>query len=198
MVIAELVLLLVIFGIQIFARKTRFKDSGFFGLSLLVLAILVVFGFSCYQSYQQYVFWKSNDLSKLYLPPYQPIDYFVFYARTRFFNPYIFSLLMAILFLLSAKALNKKYQERFFERIEPYLLAISMFVAGNPMWLFYLIILLTLYLLINSLFAIHNSLFKKGEPPRIPLYYLWLPSAIFTILISKWLSEFAWWQILKF
>ena len=174
-------------------RKTRLKDSGFFGLSLLVSAVLIVLGFACFYSYQQYDFWKSNDLSKFYLPPYQSLDYFVFYIRMKFFNPYIISFVMAALGLLAAKAMNKRYQDRFFEKIEPYLMAISMFMVGHPMWFFYLIILLILVLIIQLFNTIRYSLVAS----RLSLYYLWLPAAIFTILISKWLSTFAWWGILK-
>lgn len=215
MVMVELVLLAVIFGTQVFVGKLRFNKSEIFGLSFLILSVLVIFGFSSYQSYQQYIFWGDNDLSKLYLPPYQEIDYFVFYARTRFFNPHIFSLLMAILFLLAAKALNKKYQERFFERIEPYLLAISLFVVGNPLWLFYLALLLIIYFLMHLVALARINADSNAEQRgkniganprsypclrrqvRVSAYYVWLPSAFFTILISKWLILLPWHQVFK-
>ena len=224
MAIIGLVILAVIFGMQIFTSKSKFNKSEIFGLSFLILSVLIVFGLSFYGSYQQYVFWSGNDLSKLYLPPYQSIDYFVFYARTRIFNPYIISLLIGILFLLATKALNKKYQERFFERTEPYLLAISMFVVGNPLWLFYLALLLIIYFLMHlaalawinvpilsrihdgSAIGTDSNAEQRGKNisanprsyPRVSAYYIWLPSAFFTILISKWLSALSWWAILKF
>ncbi len=195
--IMALVLLAVILGAQLIISKTKFagKRNGFWIFGLFVLA---VFGFQIYFSWKQYGIWKNDEMGKFLLPPHQDFDYFVFYVRSRFFNPYLLSLSFGALFFWAAKYLNKKYDGRFFEPIEPYLLGASMFAVGHPMWLFYFIILIILYFIINSLFTIHNSLFKKGEMPRISLYCVWLPAAIFTILISKWISLLPWWQILKF
>ena len=67
-----------------------------------------------------------------------------------------------------------------FEPIEPYLLGTSMFAVGNPLWLFYLIILLSIFLIIQFIYNICYPLNAK----RLSLYYLWLPSAIFTILLE--------------
>lgn len=166
---------------------------------VLVLPILAIFGFSVYQSWQQYLTWKSNDLGKLFLPPYQNWDYFVFFARTRFFNPYFLSLAAALVFLAAAKYFNKKYQERFFEPIEPYLLATAFFVVGHPLWLFYLIIFLIAALAGNSYLTYKFYRTNKSDKSyRISFYYFWLPAAISTILISKWLAALPWWQTLKF
>ena len=187
--------LTIVLVMQLIVAKARLQKAG---LLVLAASVILVFGWAGYQAFQQYYLWKNNEISQFLLPPYQSLDYFVFYARTRFFNAYLLSLLIGLGFLWGAKKINQKYEERFFEPIEPYLLATSIFIVGHPLWLFYMIILLTLYLFINSLFTIHNSLFKKGETPRISLYYFWLPAAISTILISKWIEALPWWQIFKF
>mgnify|MGYP001603187876 CR=1 FL=1 len=198
--IVAVVFLIAIFLIQVIAEKTHsdLRRNGFFGRVIFLAAAVSLFGYAAYLSWQQYRIWINNDLTKLFLPPYASLDYFIFYVRTRFFNAYLLSLLIGLGFLWGAKKINQKYEERFFEPIEPYLLETSIFIVGHPLWLFYMIILLTLYLFINSLFTIHNSLFKKGETPRISLYYLWLPAAIFTILISRWIEALSWWQVFKF
>jgi len=155
--------------------------------------IILIFIFLFFQSYQQYQLWLKNDISKHLLPPYQDINYFIFYSLTRFFGPYLISLATGILFLFSAKILNKKYQKRFFYPEEPYFGALAVFLAGWPGLLFYIIFLTLIYLFIHlySLFIIHNS-------QRISLYYLWLPVAIFVILIQKWLELLPLWKLLKF
>ena len=174
-----LVLLAVIFGMQSVIPKTRFagKRNGFWIFSL---AVLVVFGFQIYLSWKQYGIWKNDEMGKFLLPPHQNFDYFVFYVRSRFFNPYLLSLSFGALFFWAAEYLHKKYDGRFFEPIEPYLLGTSMFAVGNPLWLFYLIILLSIFLIIQFIYNICYPLNAK----RLSLYYLWLPSAIFTILLE--------------
>ena len=167
---------------------------GLFGILFLCAAILLVFGFAVYESWQQYYIWENNDLSKFFLPPHRNFDYFVFYVRSRFFNPYLLSLFFGFLFLYAAKILNKKYSERFFEPVEPYLLGGLIFLLGHPLWFFYLIIVLTMNFLLSTFYF----LFSKKKDYRFSFYYMWLPSAIFTILISRWLSILPWWQLLKF
>ncbi len=157
--------------------------------------IILIFIFLFFQSYQQYQLWLKNDISKHLLPPYRDINYFIFYSLTRFFGPYLISLAAGILFLFSAKILNKKYQERFFYPEEPYFGALAIFLTGHPGWLFYLVILIFIYLVLHLLSVIGHWSFWKGE--RLSLYYLWLPAAIFVIIISKWLGNLTLWQILK-
>lgn len=187
-------ILVALFLIQILIPKARLNKSGLFGILSLALSAAVIFGLAFYNSWQQYLTWSGNDLSKLFLPPYQSWDYFVFYARTRFFNSYFLSLAIGLVFLAAAKYFNKKYQERFFEPIEPYLLAVSIFLIGHPGWLIYLIILLATNLLISYFLF----LISKKKERRLSFYYFWLPAAISTILISRWLSALSWWQTLKF
>ena len=172
--------------------------SGRFDLPKLTRAIFIfsifsIFFLLLYQSYQQYQSWSQNEVSQYLLPPLQSINYFIFYAIARFFAPYLISLAVAILFLFSAKALNKKYQERFFKPEEPYFGAIAIFLTGHPGWLFYVVFIISAYLLIHfySLLITHYSL------QRISLYYLWIPTAIFVIIIQRWLELLPLWSLLK-
>src|SRR3989344_1506473 len=102
-----LLILSVAFIIQLLSKAPARR--GLFGILFLCAAILLVFGFAVYESWQQYYIWENNDLSKFFLPPHQDFDYFVFYVRSRFFNPYLLSLFFGFLFLYAAKILNKKY-----------------------------------------------------------------------------------------
>ncbi|MEK7076889.1 MAG: hypothetical protein AAB967_01520, partial [Patescibacteria group bacterium] len=99
------------------------------------------------------------------------------YVGSRYLAPPAIALLAAIIFGYAAWFLNKKFGERFFENEEPALFALGVFLAGYPGFLFYI----PLVLVIGILLAIHYSLLKKG---RTPFYYLWLPTAIFAILIK--------------
>ena len=172
--------------------------SGRFDLPKLTRAIFIfsifsIFFLLLYQSYQQYQSWSQNEVSQYLLPPHQSINYFIFYVLARFFAPYLISLAVAILFLFSAKALNKKYQERFFKPEEPYFGALAIFLVSHPGWLFYVVFIISAYLLIHfySLLITHYSL------QRISLYYLWIPTAIFVIIIQRWLELLPLWSLLK-
>lgn len=157
-----------------------------------IFSIVLIFIFLFYQSYQQYQAWSQNEISRYLLPPYQGIGYFIFYVGARLLAPYLISLTAALGFLFSAKALNKKYDERFFYPEELWFGALALFLTGWPSVLFYFVGLVLIYLIIHtSYFIINNS------SQRFSLYYLWIPMGIFVILISKWIQTLSFWQLLK-
>ncbi|MEK7593224.1 MAG: hypothetical protein AAB464_00700 [Patescibacteria group bacterium] len=111
----------------------------------------------------------------------------------KFFGPYLISLIFAFLFFFVAKYLNKKYQERFFYEEEFFIGALAIFLIGYPLAIFYLIGVISIYLLAHFVLAGASKNF--GE--RLSTYYLWLPIAISVILISEWLVGLEWWRLLK-
>lgn len=186
-------ILIVFLGAQIFLRTPALNWRRF-SKYFFASAIILVFIFSFFQSYQQYQFWLKNDVSKYLLPPYQNISYFIFYALARFFAPYLISLVVSLIFLFSANILNKKCQERFFYPEEAYFGALSFFLISHPGWLFYLIFIIFIYLLIHA----YSLLITHGSSLRLSLYHLWIPTAIFVIIIERWLQALPMWQMLKF
>lgn len=183
----SLIILILVLVLQI----TRFaKQSGLFGFKyIFIISIFIIFGLLFEQSFQQYQVWSQNEISKFLLPPYQTLNYFVFYVFTRFFVQYLISLATAIIFLIVAKTLNKKYEERFFKPEEFYLAAAGIFLVGYPGMLFYLVLLLIL----AAIGSIILSFIKPGE--RFSLNYLWLPLSLFVILIVYfWLGHTDWWE----
>jgi len=68
---------------------------------------------------------------------------------------------------------------KIFEPEEPYLIAVSIALVSHPLWLFYLLLSLFIYLLL--------SLISKGR--RTSLYYLWVPIAMATVAIEPLLSK---------
>ncbi len=181
-----------IFLMQVAAGKTRLNKVGFFGLAVFLASALLMLGFGSYQSWLQYDAWKNDEFGKFLLPPYQSSEYYFFHIRTRIFNPYFLSFSLAVFFLLIAKFFNKKYNYLFFEKGEAYLFAAAIFLAGSPGWFFYLI-----FVLLAGVAASAVQTLINGPSYRLSLYYLWLPTALFTILISRWLAEYSWWQLLK-
>jgi hypothetical protein len=162
-------------------------------LAIFIFSIFLIFFLLFCQSYQQFQVWSQNEVSKFLLPPHRSITYFIFYIGTRSFAPYLISLVVAFLFLFSAKILNKKYQEQFFYPEEPYFGALAIFLTGHPGWIFYAIFIIFIYLLIHILL----SLAAYRLSLRLSLYYLWLPVAIFVIIIQDWLAKLPLWSLLK-
>ena len=181
-----------------FAVNQRITNPTRIYKYFFLVAISLFFSFFVFQSFQQYWVWAGNELSKNLLPPYQSANYFIFYVFTRFFAPYLISLAAALVFLFLTKILNKKYGERFFEPEEFYLGASAIFLSGHPGWLFYVVFLLAIYVLIQLFSTAKSSILNsKFSPVRVSLYWLWIPTAIFVILIQRWLELLPIWQILK-
>ena len=167
-------------------------------------SVVLIFILLFYQSYQQYQSWSQNEVSQYLLPPHQSINYFIFYVLARFFAPYLISLAVAVLFLFSAKALNKKYDERFFEPEEPYFGALAIFLSAHPGWIFYSALLIIIYLITHIVALARNyadsNADRRGKETlsyRISMYYLWIPAAIFVIIIQRWLELLPLWSLLK-
>ncbi len=194
--------LVVSLGILVFAlgaslykgRSFRFDKASalkkVFFASVLLLSFLLL-----YFSFAQYRLWLGSEISKYFLPPYQSIFYFLFYVGMRFFIPYGVSLAAAGLVFYVMTRMNRRYGEKFFYAEEYYLAAIAVFLTGHPGWMIYLILLLVGYLFIHLLFL---ATFRNSSS-RISFYYLWLPIAIFVILMETlYLAPLAWWKQLSF
>jgi len=197
MTIISLVILVIALGAQIlFLRFFRFnlRNTNLLRIYVYIFyfSIFAVFSLLIYYSYQQYIAWASVEPSKFLLPPYQSIDYFIKYIGARFFTPYLISLISALVFFYVAQILNKKYEERFFDSEELWLGALAIFLIGWPGAFFYFIGLIIFYFLLSTFYFLLH-----GKNHRLSLYYLWLPLAIFVILINKWLIELGLWKLLK-
>lgn len=127
-----------------------------------------------YESQQQFVTWATATPPARYLvPPYQSLGYFLFYIFYRIWAPYIVSGLMAAIVLIATIYGNKRFGQRFFYSEEPYLIALSFFIIGHPLWIGYLfltIVAYCIYMLIRHFYA--------RRPGRVTFYYFWLPIAI--------------------
>ncbi len=174
--LTKIVFLLVIMGAQIRRPHLLFRLAKF----AFWLAAFFAFFAAGYLTYEQYQIWKVSGIAQLLLPPHQPIRYFIQYAITHFWTASMIAFAAALLALVAAKLLNRKFQERFFFPDEPWLFATGILLAGHPGWIFYVIVVCAAFLLFSILSSI-----VSGRRERLTLYYFWLPAAIATI-ISTW------------
>ncbi|MBZ1348722.1 MAG: hypothetical protein KY053_00570, partial [Candidatus Liptonbacteria bacterium] len=92
--------------------------------------------------------------------------------------------------------------DRFFDEIEPYLCFVAIFLLGHPGWIFYILSLIILYLIMHLFYYFKGLVLSKSggtQNIRIPLYNLWLPLALFVLLMNHFLlSRFFFWDLLSF
>lgn len=188
MLIFIVVIIAILLSLQIFARPFLSRHIK----KAIFIIPLVIFSVGVYYSFSQYSLWISAEPSKYLLPPYEPINYFLRYSFLKFFAPHVVSLILAAIFFAAATVLNKRGDERFFEREEIGLASIALFIAGFPGILFVFAFIVAAYLLIHI-----ANLFLKRKLEVIPVYYLWLPGCLFAIILTAvWISRMNFWSSL--
>ena len=175
--VVSLVILSLTWGAQITLRSLLVR----YWKLMWIISLVLIFGIVGYWVYLQYQGWHAGAPGKYLLPPYQSINYFYSYAGSRIFGPWLIALLASVLVSRLAEVLNRRSGERFFEREEIHFFAIGLFLTGYPGFLFYI----TFVLLYELILTLYRYFFK--EQKRVPLYFAWLPLAIFAILVRNWL-----------
>jgi hypothetical protein len=150
---------------------------------IFITAIILVLVWSVFLSWQQYKIWASQEFTLIFIR----FNYFFGYIFINFFLKSLIAFVAALIFLIAAFWLNKKFQERFFEKEEPYLGALAIFLVGQPWWMYYIIIIGFIGV-IGTLFLILKPKTYNLKPNyRFPFYYFWLPIAIIFIVIKIFL-----------
>lgn len=72
----------------------------------MILISFYVF-YASIKTFAQYYVWSHNSLSKLFLPPYQDLSYFLFYSFGRFWLNALLAIASAFLFYLFLKRLDR-------------------------------------------------------------------------------------------
>lgn len=175
--ISKLLTLVILGGAQKFLRPSLLLK---FARYIFFISVIGIFSLASYWTYWQYKIWDSSELTKAFLPPHRSIGYFLSYTLINFYFRELIALGVAILAIVAAKILNKKFEERFFWPAEPWILGTAVFLTGHPWLWIYLIGFFAIYLLITALY----SMFRKSG--RVSSYYLWIPVALIVILISIW------------
>jgi len=181
------------FILQVKVRADAVKRRA--ARTLLCVSIAAVGAYAVYLTVAQYLLWRGDEgLGKFLLPPYQPLSYVVGYQFIRFDLFYAISLAVALLLLAAATYADRKAGHRFFRPGEPYLMALAIFLLGNPAWhyawLWYLaaMLLISLILLLSyhviGFGNLTNLLDSRNQSRRISLYYLWLPVALSVIIMN--------------
>lgn len=128
---------------------SRFKKLAFWAVSFKFLYALVL-------TLGQYFVWSEDQFGKLFLN--QPNNYFIFYSWERFWLDAVLSAVIAFLFWLFLKALQKK-ESRFFYPGETELGLVLTLAVGWPG----LVVFIPLAFLLVVLVSLFRGIFLK-EP----------------------------------
>ncbi len=180
----SLTILIIVLGASLYKGRSFALNKIKVLRIFFVISIFVVIFWGFYESFLQYQIWSESAVSKFLLPPYQSIGYFLGYSFIHFLKNYLISLGAGFLFLLGAIALNNRFQKRFFEEEEPYLGALAMFLVGQPLWMIYFIIVMTIGVLGSLFLIIKAKAAGLTTFRRFPFYYLWLPVAIIILIVK--------------
>jgi hypothetical protein len=157
----------------LFLKKIDIKKS------IYALIIGTIF-FDLLLSALQYVTWSSSPFSRLFLPPYQSINYFLGYITLHFWSADILALIFSFFIFLFLK-LIKKYRTEIISREELMLVLFGGLLVGWPRF----VIWLPLFLVIAVIVSIANLLiFKKNN---ISLFFSIILSLIIVLIFGNFL-----------
>jgi len=153
---------------------------------LFWVSVAGVLAYYLYLTFAQYVAWRDAGPPTVFLvPPYRSIAYVFGYHATRFLMYYAVSFLAATFLLWFSLHGNRRFGERFFEREEPYIGALAIFLLGsvvwNFAWIFYLFLLFGVYLVLHIF-----HVFRRSRS-RVPMYWLWMPVGIVVLVGGQFL-----------
>ncbi len=178
----------LIFSLRQKRTKRFIKPVVIFVLISIVLKIALEF-------FGQYYIWSHGDASQGLLPPHTPISYFIGYCAYHFAWPVLAAILVGLVFIVLAKILNKRFDQRFFEDDEPWHIIYGLVIVGHPYWIFYIFSVIGLAVLIY----LFNLIFKRMKFGQVfSLYSLWIPLAFVVIVFSDWIMKIPIIQSLKF
>lgn len=149
-------------------------SSAAFALILLLLGAFL--------SAAQYLIWQQANPA--FLPPHQPLAYFLGYAWTNFAKEAVFSIIFALLFLFIMDAANQFSGNRFFYREEPWLAAFGALAAPWPAGMLVVGLVLIAGVLLQVVIA------AAGYRGRLPLLWFWLPAMLIAIIFGDIIG---WW-----
>ncbi len=169
-----MVFLALTFAVQCLGGPGHVR-RGIYGIG--ILSYIGIGGALLYWVVALYISWKGSEIAKFFLPPYQSPVYF-FETAWRFVGPWFLSGLAGSLLWKGAEYCNQKFGGRFLESGEAFLIGLGFFLSGYPGFLWYGAAMLALGLILSLIYEIAGW-------GRAPLYYWWVPVAMFGIILGN-------------
>ena len=181
-ILIERLFFLAVVGLGFF-KQIRTRAGKFFpALVLIINFYFIVKGLIF--TYLTYRLWQKSPISHFLLPPYNNYSYFFNYSSFHFFKNYYFSLIFFAFVFILMFFLNKLSKGRFFEKNEVWIAGIGIFLTQWPINLVWFFSVIACGILLHLLYILRTRKLKKVF---VSLYYLWLPTAVIAIFLSKWI-----------
>jgi len=147
-----------------------------YGILLTVIIILLI---SAYSTISTYFIWKQDPLSRFLLPPYDSL-YFYQYSYFHYWKSCVVIFIISATWTLFLFLLYRYSKGRIIDKNEIYLGLFIVLSVGFPLFIPYIFILFTLFLLHQ---ITNNFILKKSQPIAISLSMI--VSAIIVILLGN-------------
>jgi len=183
LVFSGLILLIVALN-HFFSKKSCFNFLQKLTSSRLIYILIgATLLFDLLLSGLQYMVWQNAAFSRLFLPPYQSITYFLHYSAFHFFAANILVLVFASAFYLVLR-LIRKYRADIITKEELNLVFLISLLVSWP----HVVLLVPLFLLLAIIFSVFNLLvFKKNQTGlALPI----ILSSIIIFLFGTYLINF--------
>ncbi len=145
------------------------------------------------ESVVQYRAWSLAAPQKFLLPPHQSIVYFLTYVGWRLFAPYVLSLFVALVLVVMARVYNRRHDGAFFYDDEFSALVLGVFLSGTPGWILYAC---SMIIAAAVIIAFRSLILRRSD--KFSLRELWLPVALFDILIYTWALQLPFLRLMQF
>jgi len=129
----------------------------------------------------QYAVYQNDPFTKLFLPPYQTIDWFAFSMWSRHAAPFLFALASGFIMYLAALYANRFSQREFFMENDKYILLLAALMVGWPNYILFLLALIVLAVLQSIIITVK----RKGEENRIMITNAMIASVLLIILFGN-------------
>lgn len=146
---------------------------------LVVATFIFIFLFNSLLTGLQYYVWHSSAFSKFFLPPFQPLSYFMGYAYHHFWLAGILSLVVALAFF-GVLQLIRKYKPDSISSDEIFLASLACLLVSWPR----IIILIPLLFLITLLSGVIISLFFKNK--QIIIFWPLVIGVLITLFFGQY------------
>ena len=187
-VVSVVFLLLLLVCIFFFFFQKGKRDHVFKVLIASAIAFRLLY--ACFLTWGQYYAWSHDPISQYLLPPHQSINYFLFYAFSRFFLNFLISLVVAAVWYMCLKLLQR-YRESLFDAGEIRLGFLCAFIAGWP----HFVLFLPLVFICVIIVSLVRKIFLKQEYTSMGIPFL--VSALTVLLLGSRMIELFHLTVLK-
>ena len=130
----------------------------------------------------QYEIYKNDPFGKLFIPPYNTINWFVFSMWKKFVAQYLFALVAGVLMYIAALFTDTRFKRELFVEQDPYILILAAIAIGWPNFVLFLVLAAILTVAQS---AIASAMKKNFTGHRVIITNALLISALLILIFGN-------------